>query len=56
MMAKELHSCYSKDTFLAVDDQGGIAEPLEEDPQMLEMLLFRAAGDYDVIQVDEDEV
>ncbi len=56
VMTQKFHSCYSKDTLLAVDDQGGIAEPLEEDPKMLEMLLFRVAGNNDVIQVYEDEV
>jgi hypothetical protein len=55
-MTQKFHSCNSKDTLLAVDYQGGIAEPLEKDPKMLQMLLLRAAGDDDVIQVYKDEV
>jgi hypothetical protein len=40
MVAQKFHSSHSKDTLLAVDDQGGGAEPLEEDPKMLQMLLL----------------
>jgi hypothetical protein len=29
-----------QNTLLPVDDQGGIAEPLEEDPEVLDALLF----------------
>ncbi len=56
MVAKKLHSCHSEDTLLAVDDQGGIAEPLEEDSKVLYVILLGVAGNDDVIQVYEDEV
>jgi hypothetical protein len=37
VMPKKLHGGHSKNTFLAVDEQRGVAEPLEENPEELDM-------------------
>ncbi len=55
-MAKKLHGGHSKNAILAFDDQSGVAEPMEENPEVLDMVLLWLAGDDDVIQVYEDKV